>query len=151
LAARIPSSGIGGNCGLDGFLPVYELELSVPDGLDLSLVPLPATLPLFATGLGALSLVCSAGAGSGRRRRFADISPRPLRLALARQQYCRSRGKSNGQRSEDRTNFPGSCAPGPTQIIRLAILRSQVALRYISRTANERGERLPKMTFQLAR
>jgi hypothetical protein len=52
--------GYSGNCDSNEAsivgTPTYELELSVPDGLCLEATPLPATFPLFATGLGAMGL-----------------------------------------------------------------------------------------------
>jgi len=40
-------------------VPTYDLELLVtlPDGLSIASTPLPATLPLFVTGFGALGLL----------------------------------------------------------------------------------------------
>jgi hypothetical protein len=47
--------------------PAYTLELTVP-GVTLDPPPLPAALPLFATGLGALGLL------GWRRKRIARVS-----------------------------------------------------------------------------
>jgi hypothetical protein len=41
--------------GLPGYLPSYELFITLPDGLSV-VTPLPAALPLFATGLGMMGL-----------------------------------------------------------------------------------------------
>jgi hypothetical protein len=59
---------VTGECNLSLGTPVYELTLSVPDDLCLQATPLPASLPLFASGFGAF------GALAWRRKRLTPPS-----------------------------------------------------------------------------